>query len=96
MAELVNAQEQAYSKLDNLKNIHTAMLKEIKRELKKTKGLVEEKNGFQIEKTSKKVKDLLRVYEEQILPNLEKTFEVSEESVKAMGRMLIEKDKVKV
>lgn len=94
MAKLVNAQEEAYSELDKLKNIHTAVIKEIDRELEKTKNLVGEKNGFQIEKTSKKVKALVEAYEEQILSNLEKAFEISEKSVGTMEKMLIEKDKV--
>lgn len=94
MAKLVNAQEEAYSELDKLKNIHTAVLKEIRNELKDTKNLVGEKSGFQIEKTSKKVKALVEAYEEQILSNLEQAFGISEKSVQTMEEMLIENDKV--
>lgn len=94
MAKLVNAQEEAYRELDKLKNIHTAVIREIQRELEKTKNLVGEKSGFQIEKTSKKVKALVEAYEEQIFSNLEQAFEISEKSVQSMENMLIEKDKI--
>ena len=94
MAKLVNAQEKSYSELDKLKNVHTSLLKEINRELKKTKKLVEDKEEFHIEKTSKKVQKLIENYEKKILPGLEKSFEISETSVATMEKMLIEKDKI--
>ncbi len=94
MAKLVNAQEKSYSELDKLKNVHTSLLKEINRELKKTKKLVEDKEEFHIEKTSKKVQKLIETYEKKILPGLEKSFEISETSVATMEKMLIEKDKI--
>lgn len=96
MAELIIAKEAVYEKLDQLKTIHDAILREIRAEIKDTKQLVGKNNGFQIEETSKKVKDLLETYEKEVLPSLEDVFKLSEKSAQAMGKMLIEEDKAKL
>ena len=93
MADVVNGQSTGYDKLDKLKEIHSTLLNELKREIEDTKGMVGDGKGFHVEETSKKIITLLEALETQILPTIEQSFRTTEKSVLSMERMLIENDK---
>lgn len=92
MANNINGQSSAYDKMDTLKAVHTALLAELRQEIKNTKELVGIDKGFYVESTCKKINTLIDSLEKQILPTLEKSFETSEKSVISMERMLISED----
>ena len=88
MAYLVNCQASAYETLDNLTIVHETIINELENELKEIRAIIGEENGFYAENTCRKINTLLDSFEQEILPSIKDSFEITEKGVESMKKIL--------
>jgi len=93
MGKVVNAQADAYSRLDKLGTIHQTVLSEIASEITEIKNLLGERKGFYAADTNQKINCLLNTLEKELVPMLKTTFETSEKKLEKMEKVFQENDK---
>lgn len=92
MADIVNAQDAGYSKLDLLVDIHDDILTELQAEIESIKNLIGEGNGFYAESTCNKINTLLDSVDNQMFSGIKDAFSRSEKAVSTMENMLKSED----